>query len=241
MNLTFERNLFTQIGLDSGALTMLGGVIHSFQEPGEYRGSVRKEGEGQAVFYVLVDKNSPVAQVNIDLAALTRPSDTSSKNCRLEDSPNQFSVNPKGYAVFHVSEGAGGYNVHVRKAEENPETKIFDSRTLSDGDIFSATIIRPGTYSVVNMLTKAQGQLVVSYPEIGNTPYRPPGPIRVQVAQEHFEPQHIKLKPGQGLLFECNTPSRIRIELQRPDDGPDYPRQATPRRWKKSVPPETAA
>ena len=46
MNMTFDRNLFTQIGLDSGSLTMLGAVIHSFRKPGEYRGSVRTEGEG---------------------------------------------------------------------------------------------------------------------------------------------------------------------------------------------------
>ena len=41
MNLTFDRNLFTQIGLDSASLTMLGTIVHSFPQPGEYRGVVR--------------------------------------------------------------------------------------------------------------------------------------------------------------------------------------------------------
>lgn len=239
MKMTLDRNLFTQIGLDSGSLTMLGAVIHSFREPGEYRGSVHGEGEGQAVFYLLVDKNSPAAQVNIDLAALAGASEPSAKCCGDEDSRNRFSVNPKGYAVFHVSGGAGGYTVHVRRAEENPEEEVFDSRELSDGDIFSAVIIRPGTYAVTNLLTNAQAEVVVSYPEIGEAPYRPPGPVRVQATREHFEPRQVELKPGQGLLFECQTPSRIKIELREPDDGPGYPRQPPTRGWKKTVLPET--
>src|SRR5512139_1682841 len=125
----FDRNLFTQIGLDSGSLTMLGTVVHSFGEPGEYRGSVHGEG-GQAVFYVTVDKNSPVAQVNIDLATLVNPPPPSAECCEEEGGRNHFSVNPKGYAVFMVSQGSGGFYVHVRKAEENPQTQIYDSRNL---------------------------------------------------------------------------------------------------------------
>ena len=88
MNMTFDRNLFTQIGLDSGSLTMLGTVVHSFGEPGEYRGSVRRGKEGAAVFYISVDKNSPVAQVNIDLAALTNPPAATSK-CYKGGGPEQ--------------------------------------------------------------------------------------------------------------------------------------------------------
>ena len=30
----------------------------------------------------------------------------------------------------------------------------------------------------------------------------------------------VDLKPMQGLIFECHTPSRIAIELLEPDDGP---------------------
>jgi hypothetical protein len=237
MNLTFDRNLFTQIGLDSGSLTMLGSVIHSFREPGEYRGSVHGE-KGQAIFYVSVDRDSPVAQVNIDLAALMRPSDAP-EGCGCEGLQNRFSVNPKGYAVFHVSEGPGGYSVHARKAEENPKEEVFDSRKLSDGDFFSAIILRPGTYSVVNAYTKAQGEVVVSYPEMTKAPYRPPGPVHVQAEGRCFDPQRIELKPGQGLVFECKTGSRIQIELQKPDDGPGYCREGTRRGWRKTVLPET--
>jgi hypothetical protein len=234
MNMTFDRNLFAQIGLDSGSLTMLGAVIHSFREPGEYRGSVDTEDEGQAVFYISVDKESPVAQVNIDLSTLAQPSETDEK-CGCEGSQNRFSVNPKGYAVFHVSGGAGGYHVHVRRAKENAEEKVFDSRQLDDGDIFSAVILRPGTYSVVNVHTEARAEIVVPYPQVSETPYRPPAPVHVQATRGHFEPRRIELYPGQGLLFECKTTSRIRIELEKPDDGPGSPQGPTTRGgWRKN-------
>jgi hypothetical protein len=226
--------MFTQIGLDSGSLTMLGSVIHSFGEPGEYRGSVHGEGE-QVVFYVTVDKNSPVAQVNIDLATLARPTDPAKECCEEEGTRNRFSVNPKGYALFHVSQGPGGFYVHVRKAEENRGEKIFDSRSLGEGDIFSAVLLRPGTYSVANTLTDARAEVVISYPQVGKTPYRPPGPVRVQVTKGAFEPRSIRLSPAQALLFDCHTEARIRIELEKPDDGPGRPRRVTKREWKKNV------
>lgn len=254
MNLQFDQNVFTQIGLDSGSLTMLGAVTHSFREPGEYRGSAHKAGGGQAVFYVSADRNSPAAHVNIDLASLRGYSDAPKNECRDGSMENHFTVNPKGYALFHVSGGSGGFSVNVRRVargskemafsdqeldeEEDcsakkrvrPKEKIFNSQKLDDGDIFSAMIIRPGTYSVVNQLTEAKAEVVVSYPEpVGKTAYRPPAPVRMQITPEGFESERVELKPGQGLLFDAKTSARIVIELIEADDGPECVRQ-TPRR-----------
>ncbi len=236
MTLTFDQNVFTQIGLDSGSLTILGAVIHSFKEPGEYRGSVHQEGGEQSVFFITVDKNSSNAQANIDLAALNQPAEP----C-CEDTHNHFSVNPKGYAVFHVSAGAGGYSVHVRRADENPKEKVFNSQELNEGDIFSASIIRPGTYSLINTLTNAKAEVVVSYPGTGKVAYRPPAPFRVEVEHNAIEPRRIELKPGQGLLFECKAPARIKIALLKADDGPGKPRQAGRVGWKKNTLPKAKA
>jgi hypothetical protein len=238
MNLTFDQNLFTQVGLDSGSLTILGSVIHSFHEPGEYRGSVHKAEGGQAIFYVSVDKNSPAAHVNIDLASLREYSDSTQKECCDDSGENRFTVNPKGYVVFHVSSGSGGFSVHVRRAEEDPKEKVFNSQELSEGDIFSAAMIRPGTYSVVNRLAKAKAKVVVSYPEIGKTAYRPPAPMRVQVGPRGFEPAVIALKPGQGLIFDVKAPARIVIELAKADDGPGYDQQTPRRGWSKNTLPK---
>jgi hypothetical protein len=237
MKLTFDRNLFTDAGLDSGSLTMLGSAVHTFREVGNYKGTVRRGDSILSTFYLSTDKNSAVAQVNIDLAALTNP-EPSSGNCCHDHNGNdhRFTLNPRGYAVFHVSSGPGGYYVNVEKAvDKDSDQQVFDSRKLNQGDVFSAAIIRPGSYSVTNLLTKAQGEVVVSYPVIGKTAYKPPAPVRVKSSKRSFEPNRVELRPGQGLLFDCETASRIKIELTKADDGPRDRRERVSPGWKKRV------
>lgn len=240
MKMNFDPNFFSQVGLDSGALTMLGAVVHSFNEPGEYRGVVRREKEPEGVFYISVDKDSPIAQANIDLAALIQgePAVESENGCCPVGQDNYFDVNPKGYVVFHVLSGAGGYSVHVRKAEEDPNTKIFDSRELDAGDIFSAIIIRPGTYAVTNLVNGKKGGIIVSYPKPGKTAYRPPAPVVVDCSEREMGPGRIELQPGQGLNFHLKTRSRIKIELVKPDDGPSKPREPDRSGWTKHTLPK---
>jgi hypothetical protein len=236
MNLTFDRNLFTQTTLDSGALTMLGGVTHCLLEPGQYRGIVFRESEDIAAFYIDADKNCAVAQANIDLASLdpavvVSPRQAKSAvsgdcGCGPGASPGgttKFIVHPKGYLVFHVSAGAGGYSVIVRKAEEDPKTNLFDTRKLSEGDVFSCAIIRPGQYSIENTVTKAGARITVLYPKVGKTGYRPPKPITFECGSRGMEPQQAEVQPGQGIHFRFKAPSRIKIDLLKPDDGPGKP------------------
>jgi hypothetical protein len=217
--LNLDRNFFTQIGLDSGSLTMHGTVVHSPREAGEYRGTVRRGDLPEAVFYISADKNSPVAHVNIDLASLVGDSPSVADCCKGEDK-HRFVVNPKGYVVFHVSGGAGGYYVHLRKAEENPETKVFNSRHLDEGDIFAGVLLRPGTYSIKNTVGKGEGQIVVSYPVIAKTAYWPPNPATMEFSAGGISPRELHLQPGQGLNCHVKAPARIKIELLKPDDGP---------------------
>lgn len=230
MTTSFDPNLFSQTDLDSGALTQLGVVVHSFREPGEYRGVVRRGTEPEAAFYISADSSSAVAQVNIDLAALGQSGGEPS-GCGCVGEPNRFVVHPKGHAVFHVSGGAGGYNVHIRKAEEDPSTPIFDSCELNEGDVFSVAILRPGAYAVSNLLTKARARVVVSYPVAGKTAYRPPAPVVVECERRGIRPDGVELQPGQGLNFHFQTKSRIRIELIEPDDGPARQRQRRSGGW----------
>src|SRR5262249_25222362 len=69
--------------------------------------------------------------------------------------------------------------------------------------------------------TAAKGEIRVSYPVIGSTPYRPPDPVEVQVNAQGFQPNAIQLKPAQGLIFHVGSVSaRIQIDLVEPDDGP---------------------
>jgi hypothetical protein len=215
MSLKIDRNMFTQVDRDSGSLTMLSYIVHSFGEPGEYRGTVHGQGR-QAVFYVTVDKESPVAQVDIDLAALMDPAGDEECGGR---SKNHFTVNPRGYAVFSVSGGPGGYNFRIRQALDDLDTPVFDSQKLGKGDYFAATILRPGRYSVTNVHTKARTELVVPYLVRGEKKYQPPGPLRVRSNGDYFEQKEMRLMPAQGLVFECEGPSRFKIKLEEPDDG----------------------
>ena len=246
MKLTFDQNLFTQTTLDSGSLTMLGALTHSVSEPGGYRGIVYRGTENIAAFYIVADKNSPIAQASVDLSTLDlsvvgapdRTVDGQGPGCCRDlqsSATTHFTVNPKGYVVFHVSAGSGGYAVMVRRAEEDPNLKIFDSRQLARGDVFSAAIIRPGTYSVENVLTNAKAKVAVAYPRMGETAYRPPRPIDFHCSAKKIEPGKADLQPGQGIHFRFEVPSRIKIELLKADDGPGRPLGPTTRGWKKAT------
>jgi hypothetical protein len=216
MATTFDQNFFTQIDRDSGALTMLGTVVHSFGEPGEYRATV-SGGDSGATFYISVDKSCAVGAVQIDLASLANPpADSASDGCKGD---SRFVVHPKGYAVFHVSGGSGGYWVTARKADEDPDVKPYDTRELQEGDFFSAILLRPGTYSIKNTLSDAEARVTVSYPTTGPRPFQPPDPRLIDV-RAAFEPADIEVRPMQGLNFSVHMPARIVIELIEPDDGP---------------------
>ena len=227
---------------------MLGGVTHRFLEPGQYRGVVYKGGEHFADFYINVDKNSPVAQANIDLATFESSPAAPAANAGADGCSCQgdgtgantkFEVNPKGYAVFHVSAGAGGYAVRVGKAAEDPKQQNqFDSRELKRWRHLSAVILRPGTYSSTNALGKGKGKITVSYPKVGKTAYRPPNPVKVECSARGFEPGNVELQPGQAVLFHAAVPSRITVELSKADDGPGGRPEHVRPGWKKAALPE---
>jgi hypothetical protein len=238
MDVTFDPHLFTQIGLDSASLTMLGTVVHSFQDPGEYRCVVHEGPAVKATFIVRSDKASPHAQALVDLEALvsgSRHTDDCHCGCAGAARPGAaaaatFEVNPRGYVVFRVGRGRGQYYVHARRVDAPVEDKGYETRRLVEGDLFSAILLRPGAYEVTNSATGAKGQLVVTYPRAGERKYRPEGPVRVRCGPQAFEPARLTIGPGQGVIFEAYAPSRIEIALSKPDDGPTAPPSKRPPR-----------
>jgi hypothetical protein len=144
--------------------------------------------------------------------------------------------------VFHVSAGGGGFAVRVSKAVEDPkEQNAFDSHELKGEDIFSAVVLRPGTYCMTNLRGKAKGEVVVSYPKVGKTAYRPPQPVPVECSEGSFKPAKVELQPAQAILFQCKSASHIKLELIKPDDGPaNRPGHHRPG-WKKAALPATKA
>jgi hypothetical protein len=218
MQPAFDRSCFSQPGLDSGSLTMLGSVAHRLEEPGDYQGVVHRGNDLEASFSLLADESCPHAQVSIDLAKLGQ-SGAGEKFRRLWGAKSHFVVKPRGCVYFHVSAGAGGFSVLLRKSEEAPHTTVFDSRALANGDHFSAIIMRPGHYTVTNLLTGARGDLTVAYPPRGNRRYRPPAPLSVECTSQSFQPACVALQPGQALNFRIQADSRIKLERLKPEHG----------------------
>ncbi len=89
---------------------------------------------------------------------------------------------------------------------------------------------------MINTITKAEAQLVVAYPEMGKTAYRPPEAMHIQVGRDGINHKAIQLKPLQGVIFDIKAPSRIVISLAKPDDGPGGGPQTGPRGWTKTPP-----
>ena len=117
---------------------------------------------------------------------------------------NCFQVKTGGYIVFHLSNGAGGYAVELRKTGRESKGKIvFDSRKLNENDLFVATPLRPGTYDITNVETKKKAELVVAYPEIGQIPKQPQA-TKVECNQNAIIPKKIKINPTESLLFSFN-------------------------------------
>jgi hypothetical protein len=231
MPFTIDPNLFNQIGLDSGSLTMLGSIVHSLGEPGQYRVALHHGETTEGVCFIAADKNSPAAQVTLDLASFAAPVAVLGAQAARPDGcccgdggkgsgGQQFTVNPKGYVLFRVSGGSGGYYVNVRRIDADQNDRGYDSRVLGVGDLFTAIILRPGTYSMSNTLTKASGQIVVPYPKIGDKPYVPPPPVRVSCGPKSLDPATVEAQPGQAVIFEAKAASRIVVKLEKPNDGP---------------------
>jgi hypothetical protein len=222
MKAIINRFIFSQVNLDSGSLTMLTSIMHRFSEPGEYHATILRGEDTVGRFSIVVGerKTTQAAEmqqsISIDLKQLDLPGSQHLES----EACNCFMLKSGGYAVFHVSTGAGGYAVEIRKTgTEHGGVKVFDSRELKDEDIFTATVLRPGTYSITNVNTKAKAELMVAYPEIGKIP-KQPETVQMECTKNAIVPNKIRINPTQALLFRLKTPSRIKIELIHPEDRP---------------------
>jgi hypothetical protein len=214
--------VFSQVNLDSASLTMLTSTIHKVSEAGSYDGTIMRGSNIVSIFRLNAIDLSPTdcateakSQVNIDLKSLDSPVADHIESL----SNNSFQVRTGGYAVFHVSGGAGGYSVELQKTGEQKKTKVFDSKKLGENDNFIATVLRPGTYNITDIDNKTKAELIVAYPEIGKIP-KQPQPVKVECTPKAITPAKIKINPTEPLLFSFKTTSRIKIELTKPEDRP---------------------
>jgi hypothetical protein len=231
MNIKINRFLFSQSTIDSGSLTPHSTLVCKFTDPGEYQGIIMK-GSGIVSRFKLNVLNERPSNRLSSLSTINsqETSQLTDVNKQVSDTSNQINIDlsnimsiytlKKGdYAVFYVSTGAGGYSIEIYRFEKGSQIKTFDSRELKDGVIFSAMVIRPGTYLITNTINNAKAELVINYPELGKMK-KILVPINIETNTKEIVPNKINIDPSQGLIFRINTLSRIRIELTKPEDRP---------------------
>ena len=231
MNIKINRFLFSQTTIDSGSLTPHSTLVCKFTDPGEYQGIIMKGSGIVSRFKLNVLDERPSSRLSSlstinskETSQLTdvnkQVSDTSNQiNIDLSNIMSTYTLRKGDYAVFYVSTGAGGYSIEIYRFEKGSQIKTFDSKELKDGVIFSAMVIRPGTYLITNTLNDAKAELVINYPELGKMK-KILIPINIESNTKEIVPNKINIDPSQGLIFRINTLSRIRIELTKPEDRP---------------------
>ena len=252
MKTLINHQLISQTVIDSGDLAMLGAVIHNFPDPGDYYVAVLADNLIVATHTLRVDQNVTAMQVNIDLAPpVSGTSDRTAAGCDckdektrgLDDSPC-YAVNPRGHVLFYVSRGTDGYAVQVNKVDD--AKILFDSRHLQEGDLFAATLLRPGSYTITNVPAGYKSEVVVAYPKPGKTPFKALTPVSIEATKgglvvvadgKEKKMDKLGIEATQGQLFKIKTPSRIRIELVEADDGPAEKRPASVLSWNRQAGP----
>ena len=232
MNIKINRFLFSQTTIDSGSLTPHSTLVCKFTDPGEYQGIIMKgsgivsrfklnvlEERSSNRLSSLSTTNSKEASHLTDENKQVNNNTSNQINIDLSNIMNIYTLKKGDYVVFYVSTGAGGYSIEVYRFERGSQIKTFDSKELKDGVIFSAMVIRPGTYLITNTINDAKAELVINYPELGKMK-KILIPINIESNTKEIVPNKINIDPSQGLIFRINTLSRIRIELTKPEDRP---------------------
>lgn len=229
MSARFNSLFLNQTTFDSASPLGSAVVVHRFDDEGEYDVELGREGEVPDRVALSVSPqaaDTEVAQapsVTIDAAGAAPGTKAGQRRSKLQAG---------GFASFTSAHArsAGSVIVARRRGAKKAE---FDSRRLGEPDIFAVTLVRPGLYAVRNTLAKAEGRIVVTYPVVGERPYRPADPVDVVCAKKGFDPERLEIGPAQGIIFRFETAAHLVVELLEPDDGP----KAGPRgRWSGARP-----
>lgn len=218
--------------MDSAALGPLAMVAHQMTEPGSYFGTVHLGKERVGAFHLEVGEGGEPMQADLDLARYGQTGSVADRRII------RLKVRVEGYLLTFVSRGRGGYRVTLERGEtkKDPDKSakpVFDSSKLSEGDIFAATLIRPGQWTADGGKS-GLSQITVTYPQPGKEPYRPKEQGNaVAVEGGTLSPEQMTMGPGEGVVFRIGRGAspRIRLSLVTPDDGPGevVPKYPTPR------------
>jgi hypothetical protein len=215
MNARFNSMFLNQTTFDSASPMGSAVVVHRIDEEGEYDVEVGREDEvpdrvGLSVAPQGKKASAAPSSVTIDIAGAAPGTIARQRHHQLDVG---------GYASFTSAQArSSGSVIVVRK--RGAKDAEFDSRRLGEPDIFAVTLVRPGLYSARNTLAKAEARIVVTYPVVGERPYRPAEPVDVLCTKKGFGREHVEIGPAQGIIFRFETAARIVVELLEPDDGP---------------------
>lgn len=222
-SLRLNRHLFTETGTDSGALNVLGTLVHQFPDAGDYVVEVSRDGELVGRELLVVSDEYHAVQATFDLSTVGERTDAGDCGCESPctcEDQDYTCIREDGFAVFHVGRGPGGYTVVVDPVGERREAREFESTELTEVDTFAAVLLRPGEYAMRNLVTDHEGSVVVTYPdpdsERGREARRES--VTVECTDDGFDPEAVELHPAQGLVFRVETPSRVEVELVEPHE-----------------------
>jgi hypothetical protein len=229
MSARFNSLFLNQTTFDSASPLGSAVVVHRFDDEGEYDVELGREGAVPDRVVLSVAPRAKKAQasqassVTIDVAGAAPGTIAGLRHSKLDAG---------GYTAFTSAHARSSGSVIVARKRGAKDAE-FDSRRLGEPDIFAVTLVRPGLYAVRNTLAKAEGRIVVTYPVVGERPYRPADPVGVLCTTKGFDPERLEIGPAQGIIFRFDTAAHLVVELLEPDDGP----KAGPRgRWSGARP-----
>lgn len=207
MKLYINKLILSQTTLDSAEITPMMAIMHRFAEPGIYTVTVFQGDNQTNQFSLTVDENAPQMLNRIDLGTI---------NCGC-------TVNSKAPTVFHAPKATKGYSVIVEKFDGTKRSTVFDNKNLQDGDIFLATLLRPGEYHASNQ-RGAKCKISVSPPKTRRMQFtvtsqqgisRPKiETVQIESTSVGFKPANVNIETAQPLLFMIKAPSHIKIEFE---------------------------
>jgi hypothetical protein len=228
-----NRQLFELVNFDSATPAGSAAVVHRFTAEGQYILSLIRENRVvETRSLTVLPAEAPVSEsaatspgpgvhppeaITIDL----RDSEPGPGLSRVAEQPSRLTIPAGGYAAFTGPPGLVNRAV-VRRVDAagDKENVEFDTAELGPDDVFALTLVRPGTYAVRDAVGDHTGRIVVTYPVVGDVPYRPADPVDVRVEDSGFNPGDVTIGPGQGTVFRIGTRSRVSVDLLEPDDGP---------------------
>ncbi|WP_410507760.1 hypothetical protein RSJ42_13265 [Methanosarcina hadiensis] len=216
-----NKYVFRKTSNDSGSLTTMSSIIHKVAEQGKYSGIVFLGDIKVGKFFIRVgesreeaqEEGVPLQQIDIDLSSFNNSTGVNGNS-------TAFTLLAGGHIVFYVSKGSKEYAVEIfRLGKQKEPIKVFDSRLLGDEDLFITHVMKPGSYSVRNVMGGGQAILTVEYPEHEKL-MRNMESVLIECRNGTMDPAEIKIQPLQTLMFSCTRESRINIELKMAEERP---------------------